>query len=166
MHPIFRNTEEKLATEGFHFIRKDFNRPWGGFFAIEETQAPQFAQLYFPGISIEGLERGQMLSPKILLVAPWKRLSWQYHFRRSELWRVVQGEVGVVISDTDEETAMKVYKVGDVITLAVGERHRLVGLDDWGMVAEIWMHEDPEHPSDEDDLVRLQDDFDRRTPET
>jgi hypothetical protein len=29
------------------------------------------------------------------------------------------------------------------------------------MVAEIWQHTDPNHPSDEDDIVRLQDDFGR-----
>jgi hypothetical protein len=40
-------------------------------------------------------------------------------------------------------------------------RHRLVGLDNWGVVTEIWQHTDVEHPSDESDIVRLQDDFGR-----
>lgn len=42
-----------------------------------------------------------------------------------------------------------------------GERHRLIGLDSWGIVAGIWQHTDPENASDEDDIVRLQDDFGR-----
>jgi mannose-6-phosphate isomerase len=42
-----------------------------------------------------------------------------------------------------------------------GERHRLIGLDSWRIVAEIWQHTDLENPSDEDDIVRLQDDFGR-----
>jgi len=67
-------------------------------------------------------------------------------------------------SDTDEQTEVDKYQKGDVIVLDKGERHRLVGLDDWGIVAEIWQHTDPNHPSDEDDIVRLQDDFGRKTP--
>ena len=94
------------------------------------------------------------LSPKMLMVAPGKRLSWQYHHRRSEIWQVVEGEVGVVISDTDNETPMGHYVVGDQILLATGDRHRLVGLEDWGVVAEIWVHTDKQHPSDEDDIVK------------
>ena len=31
----------------------------------------------------------------------------------------------------------------------------------FAVVAEIWQHTDPEHPSDEDDIIRLQDDFGR-----
>lgn len=45
--------------------------------------------------------------------------------------------------------------------LPTGMRHRLVGLDNWGVVTEIWQHTDVEHPSDESDIVRLQDDFGR-----
>ena len=50
---------------------------------------------------------------------------------------------------------------GDVITLKKGERHRLIGLDGWGVVAEFWQHTDAESPSNEDDIVRLQDDYAR-----
>ena len=38
---------------------------------------------------------------------------------------------------------------------------RLIGLEEWGMVAEIWQHTDDAHPSAEDDIVRVQDDFGR-----
>lgn len=41
------------------------------------------------------------------------------------------------------------------------QRHRLVGLETWGVIAEIWMHSDPDAPSDENDIVRLEDDFGR-----
>ena len=56
---------------------------------------------------------------------------------------------------------MKVYNKGDQITLINGERHRLIGLDDYAVVAEIWQHTDANHPSDEDDIIRVQDDFGR-----
>ena len=158
---IFEKTEKALKAEGFEFERTDFNRPWGGFFVIVERQAAKFIAKYFPDKDNHGLIGGRKVSPKILLVAPEKRLSWQYHYRRSEVWRVIEGEVGVIKSDTDEQGDLKTYNVGDVITLKKGERHRLVGLKGWGKVAEIWQHTDPDNPSDEDDIIRLQDDFGR-----
>ena len=158
---IFEQTETILKEQGFSFERKDFNRPWGGFFVIEEEEAPQFIQRYFSGFKAADLIGGRKVSPKILLVAPNKRLSWQYHHRRSEVWRVVEGTVGIVRSDTDEQGPLESYNPGDTIILEKGERHRLVGLNGWGKVAEIWQHTDPNHPSDENDIVRLQDDFGR-----
>ena len=50
--------------------------------------------------------------------------------------------------------------MGEII-LQQGERHRLVGLSDYAVIAEIWQHTDATNPSDEDDIVRLQDDFGR-----
>jgi len=161
VNPIFKNTQEELDAAGFLIERKDFERPWGGFFVIKENQATAFTAQYFAGIDNADLIDGRKVSPKILLVAPQKRLSWQYHHRRSEVWRVVEGKVGVVRSDTDEEGELCEYTAGEIITLAKGERHRLVGLNEWGKVAEIWQHTNPEHPSDEKDIVRLQDDFGR-----
>jgi mannose-6-phosphate isomerase len=68
----------------------------------------------------------------------------------------------VVTSDTDEEKYEHILKPEDIIKLQKGERHRLKGLDDWGIVAEIWQHTDMNHYSDEDDIIRLQDDFSRK----
>jgi hypothetical protein len=50
----------------------------------------------------------------------------------------------------------------EVVSLQQGERHRLIGTQGWGVVAEIWMHTDPNHPSGEADIVRLQDDYSRK----
>ena len=69
--------------------------------------------------------------------------------------------MGVITSDTDEEKEKTYLKIGDIIQLKQGERHRLIGLDDWGIVAEIWRHTDAENPSNEDDIIRIQDDFGR-----
>ena len=41
------------------------------------------------------------------------------------------------------------------------ERHRLVGLKKIGVVAEIWIHTDLNNLSDENDIVRLSDDYKR-----
>ncbi len=158
---IFKKTAEKLESQNFTVAKKDDQRPWGGFFVIDESQAPRFIETYFPTLSPEDFKGFEKLSPKILLVAPGKRLSWQYHHRRSEVWRLVEGVAGVVTSPTDEQGEVKKLAPGDLVRLEQGERHRLVGLDGWGVLAEIWQHTDAKNPSDEDDIVRVQDDFGR-----
>ncbi|HEX8349697.1 MAG TPA: phosphoheptose isomerase [Hymenobacter sp.] len=158
---LFQQTEQQLQQQGFSIDKQDQTRPWGGFFVIDENQAQQFADTYFDGLPVEQLRISGKLSPKILIVAPEKRLSWQYHHRRAEVWKVLQGPVGVVTSHTDEEGELKTYAPGELITLKQGERHRLVGLQDWGVLAEIWQHTDAANPSDEEDIVRVQDDFGR-----
>ena len=158
---LFQKIAAKLQREGFTIAKEDQMRPWGGFFVIQEDQAQEFADTYFDSLSVEELKISGKLSPKVLLVAPEKRLSWQYHHRRAEIWQVVEGPVGVVTSDTDEQGEVKSYEVGERIVLKQGERHRLVGLDGWGVLAEIWQHTDVSNPSDEDDIVRVQDDFGR-----
>lgn len=158
---VFDNAAAMLQELQFTIIDKDENRPWGGFFVIDETQAAAFAKHFFPAEDFENLKISNRLSPKILLVAPHARLSWQYHHRRAEIWKCIRGKVGVITSDTDEEKTQHALIEGDIIRLKQGERHRLAGLHDWGWVAEIWQHTDETNPSNEDDIVRLQDDFGR-----
>jgi mannose-6-phosphate isomerase-like protein (cupin superfamily) len=157
----FDKAQKDLDTLGFKVVDKDFNRPWGGFFVIDESQASRFASHFFPEVKFDDLKISGKLSPKILMVQGNQRLSWQYHHRRAEIWKLVGGEAGVVISATDEQGSLKKLNTGEIIRLQQGERHRLVGLDGWGMVAEIWQHTDAKNPSDENDIVRVQDDFGR-----
>ena len=161
---IFELTGKKLANQGLRIDRYDFDRPWGGFFVIDEEQAQEFANTYFDGLDVSGLRVAGKLSPKVLLVKPEARLSWQYHHRRKETWRVVEGPVGIARSFTDEQGSVEKFTTGETVVMEMGERHRLVGLENWGVVAEFWQHTDPEHPSDEDDIVRVQDDYKRSTP--
>jgi mannose-6-phosphate isomerase len=161
MRNNFFKEQQNLLESQFKIIDKDENRPWGVFFVIDENQAQQFANTYFDGMEVSSLKISGKLSPKILVVAPGQRLSWQYHHRRAEIWRVVQGEVGVKRSPNDTEGELIVLKKGDTITLQQGERHRLIGLEDYAVIAEIWQHTDSDNPSDEDDIVRVQDDFGR-----
>ena len=158
---VFESIQDFLDTEGFKVIATDHQRPWGGFFVIDESQAPAFIAKFFSHLSLEDFAGFEKLSPKILVVAPQKRLSWQYHHRRAEIWKLIAGVAGVVISDTDKETIPLPLSVGQVINLKCGERHRLLGADGYGVVAEIWQHTDKENPSNEDDIVRVQDDFGR-----
>ncbi len=158
---IFEHIVEHLHLQKLKINKQDNTRPWGGFFVIEETEAEKFINIYFPDLTKSKFKFSGKRSPKILIVAPNKRLSWQYHHRRAEIWKLIGGTATVVISDNDEEKEVKHLYIGDIVHLKQGERHRLVGLDTWGIVAEIWLHTDTENPSDEDDIVRLQDDFGR-----
>lgn len=158
---VFDKVEKMLGAQGFNLVAKDDTRPWGGFFVIDENQAQDFANQFFDGIDVETLKIGGKLSPKILIVAPKARLSWQYHDRRAEIWQVLEGVVGIKTSLTDEEGELKEYHPKEQIKLNQGQRHRLIGIDNWGVVAEIWQHTDAENPSDEDDIIRVQDDFGR-----
>jgi mannose-6-phosphate isomerase len=158
---VFENIENDLIQKGFKIDKHDQTRPWGGFFVINEEQAQQFADTYFEGIPVDELKISGKLSPKILVVAPGMRLSWQYHHRRAEIWKVLSGAVGVVTSLTDEEGELQVLQPGELIKLERGERHRLIGTNDWGILAEIWQHTEKDEPSNEDDIVRVQDDFGR-----
>ena len=159
---IFETTRIKLDNQGLRIDRYDLNRPWGGFFVLDENQAQAFSDIYFEGLDVGRLRIAGKLSPKILLVKPEARLSWQYHHRRAETWRVVEGPVGIVRSTTDEAGELVCFEAGETIVLEKGERHRLIGLKGWGVVAEFWQHTDLDHPSDEDDIVRVQDDYARK----
>lgn len=158
---VLEKIQDELNRLGFKVVTTDFNRPWGGFFVIDEAQAPAFASHFFKEVKIDDLRISGKLSPKILVTQPGKRLSWQYHHRRAEIWKLVAGESGVATSQTDEQGPVEDMKVGEIVRLNQGQRHRLVGTGSWGMVAEIWQHTDAANPSDEDDIVRLQDDFGR-----
>jgi mannose-6-phosphate isomerase len=158
---IFNLVQSELEEQHFRIVDKDHNRPWGGFFVIAEEQSQRFADVFFDGLDVSSLRISGKLSPKILILAPTKRLSWQYHHRRAEIWRVIQGQAGVVRSNTDSENELEILNVGATVKLLQGERHRLVGLEDYAVVAEIWQHTDVINPSDEEDIVRLQDDFGR-----
>ena len=158
---IFSKTLEILSSKKLNVIDKDTERPWGGFFVISEDNAQEFSNIYFNGLNTEELKISGKLSPKILIIAPNKRLSWQYHHRRSEIWKVVKGEIKVVTSHDDVVRKEQILKEGDEIRLSKGERHRIIGLEEYAVVAEIWIHTDKDNLSDENDIVRVQDDFER-----
>lgn len=150
---------------GYKAKEVDFERPWGGFWKLDQAGLEKFLDQFFPELKEELTASGADLSPKFLLVAPGQRLSWQYHFRRAECWRAVAGPVGVFSSNDDQQPEkMRILNEGELVRLNQGERHRLVGLPggNWGLVAEVWVHTDRDNPSDEADIVRLQDDTGRK----
>ena len=161
MKSYFNKIEDNIKLLGFKIELKVFERPWGGFLVIDERQSQEFSNKFFEGLDVNTLKIGGKLSPKILMVNADSRLSWQYHHRRAEIWRVYQGKVGIIRSDNDTQNEIEIFNEGDQIRLKQGERHRLIGLDNFAIIAEIWQHTDPNNPSDEEDIVRVQDDFGR-----
>lgn len=156
---IYNQVKEDIDSLGFNVIDFDFDRPWGGFLVIDKKQRSLFISTFFNNIN---LSNDIELSLKIVIVNPKSRLSWQYHFRRKEIWNIYRGPVGVIRSKNNIENSMDIHRMGDVITFDIQERHRLIGLDNIGVVAEIWQHIDIDNPSDEKDIVRLQDDYKRK----
>ena len=77
---IFAAVQSYLNDEGLTVVAKDFERPWGGFFVIDEQQARKFSHIFFPTHEIALSQMTGKLSPKILMVQPGKRLSWQISF--------------------------------------------------------------------------------------
>ncbi|MBC7885090.1 MAG: phosphoheptose isomerase [Saprospiraceae bacterium] len=153
--------KSQILRKGLHISSYDFDRPWGGFFVIDEVDTLLFIKSFYAEFEDELMPSSLAISPKILCVAPGQRLSWQYHHRRAELWKLIEGKAAYKKSDSDEEDEIQMMEMNKTLTLHTGERHRLIGLNEWGIIAEIWRHTDPEHPSDENDIVRLQDDYGR-----
>lgn len=161
---VLKGLEEQFITpHEFKIAEQDTTRPWGAFYKLEDSHAQEFIDLHFPGHTIEGLGMGGSLSPKFLMIEPGQRLSWQYHNRRAEIWRVLTGTLLAVTSETDVEGEWRSYEVGDELAFDALVRHRAGAPagDRWTVVAEIWQHTDPNNPTDEDDIVRLADDYRR-----
>jgi mannose-6-phosphate isomerase len=153
-----------VEASGYTIVECDNQKPWGAYVRIDSAQADTFVEEFFPGLSPEearlGIDNAE-LSPKLLLVAPGERLSWQRHDRRAERWAFLTPGA-YYKSATEEQGELQYAGIGDVVQFEKGECHRLSGMPEgYVVVAEIWQHSDPDNPSDEDDITRLQDDYQR-----
>ena len=153
-----------LQRARYEAVEINTNKPWGAYICIRNDQADDFVREFFPGLSLSDARLGVddiELSPKILIVAPGQRLSWQYHYRRAERWAfLTDGSYNKSLTDDPGESV--IAEPGTTVQFQESERHRLNGTpDDYVVVAEIWQHTNPAAPSDEDDIVRLHDDYAR-----
>jgi len=104
-----------------------------------------------PWGSFERFISNEASTVKILHVAAGKRFSLQRHRGREEFWRVIEGS-GVVTKGEETFEA----KVGDEFLLPVGTLHRLQGGPEGIKILEITFG-----VFDENDIERLEDDFNR-----
>jgi len=177
-HAFFPDFDEKMPkAEALkrvrHMIRQldytvvefDDDKPWGGMYRMSDDQAERFVAEFFPGLTMDEARLGRKdvrLSPKFLLVEPGKRLSWQYHHRRAERWHfLTNGAYSKSLHDAQPEPKHAI--AGTIVQFEHGERHRLCAASSsrYTLVAEIWQHTDPTAPSNEADIVRLEDDYQR-----
>lgn len=144
-------------------------KPWGGYLRFTLDSLPAFLHAYWRNQQIELPLDKTSVDPKMLLVAPNQMLSLQWHRRRGEIWRVIDGPVRITVGDDwnglKDKDCHKEYASGDVIIIPVNKWHRLIGLEGWGRVAEIWQHTNGDCPSDEDDVVREHDIYNRASLE-
>ncbi len=127
---------EALKERGYteHAVHRTTRRPWGSYTVLETG----------PGYKI-----------KKIVVRPGRRLSLQLHRKRSEHWVVIKGRAEVRRGD-DEVTVT----VNESIDIPVGMRHRLGNPGDEPL--EIIEVQNGGY-LEEDDIVRLDDDFKRET---
>ena len=126
---VLARVRASLKAADLAVVREDLERPWGGFLVISNAGVREFIDVYFPNTAFDFSSEPTVLSPKILIVAPGRRLSWQYHLRRSEIWRIIEGPVAISRGPGDDEPDARSYEAGDQLRFGLGERHRLAGVD-------------------------------------
>jgi len=168
----------EAEAKGFHLTiteRNETEKPWGGFIKFDPECLDAYRAAYWQhGLSahwnrIVGTlwQRANgtddlSLDAKLLLLAPGQRLSLQAHERRSELWRVLEGPVVVVCGDAPEDLTDHEVRPGEIVRIPHHKLHRAAApATGWGVIAEFWEHTEPHNPSDEDDILRYEDDYDR-----
>tara|TARA_Y100000593_G_C4303522_1_gene334569 strand:+ start:2157 stop:2498 length:342 start_codon:yes stop_codon:yes gene_type:complete len=90
---------------------------------------------------------------KKLVIYPDHRPSYQYHFKRTEVWVVVQGVGVVTIDDIDQEVGP-----GSVVVVPVKSKHRIKNT---GKDKLIFIEVQLGSYFGEDDIVRVSDDYGR-----
>lgn len=108
-------------------------RPWGEYWVLEDATTHKV---------------------KRIQVNPAGRLSYQYHFHRSEVWTIVRGTAVITLDGVEKE-----YNVGDVAIIPQGVKHRIEN-----RTAENVEFIEVQYGTyfGEDDIVRIEDDYQRK----
>ncbi|HTO17313.1 MAG TPA: phosphomannose isomerase type II C-terminal cupin domain [Edaphocola sp.] len=107
-------------------------RPWGRYYVLEDEQTHKV---------------------KRIVVDPGKRLSYQYHHHRSEIWTVIAGNATITLNDV-------IHTIGpsEVFRVPQMAKHRL---ENKGQTPLIIIEIQYGTYFGEDDIIRLDDDFKR-----
>ena len=90
--------------------------------------------------SYKELDRNGHWKVKELSISPDKSLSDQRHFKRSEHWHIVDGNLKMELEYPNEYTTSKVYKTGDSIDIPVHTWHKATNVGETPVkVIEVWM---------------------------
>lgn len=107
-------------------------RPWGDF---------------------ENLLEEEFCKVKKISIAPDQAPSYQYHFKRSEVWIVVQGS-----GELKQDDSLRAVKYGDTLTIPKESRHQIKNT---GTENLVFIEVQLGRYFGEDDIVRLEDDYGR-----
>ena len=113
--------------------REYSERPWGSFTVLDDTAFDH--------------------KVKRIVVAPGKRLSYQFHAKRAEHWFIVSGQATVVLDGVEYERGP-----GSAIDIELGQAHRC---ENHGATPVVFIEVQHGTYFGEDDIVRLEDDFGR-----
>jgi mannose-6-phosphate isomerase len=91
---------------------------------------------------------------KRITVNPGGILSYQYHYKRSEHWIIIEGAATVTV-----EGINKTVEAGDSIYLPVGIKHRVANQSDTPLV---FIEVQTGTYFGEDDIVRIEDQYNRK----
>ena len=107
-------------------------RPWGQYWVLEDADTHKV---------------------KRIEVKPGGRLSYQYHHKRAEVWTIIEG-VGRITLDGE----VRDYKAGEVAIIPLGAKHRIENATE-----ENCVFIEVQHGTyfGEDDIVRIEDDYNR-----
>ena len=120
---------------------------------INDSRADYHLTTYRPWGSYTILEEGFFYKIKRITVLPGKKLSFQLHYHRSEHWIVVKGTAKVTVEDNDY-----LVRSGESTFVKTGLKHRL---ENPGKVLLEVIEVQLGQYLEEDDIVRLDDDFGR-----
>lgn len=104
-----------------------------------------------PWGNFETFTKNKKTTVKILTVCPKRKLSLQYHTKRDEYWRILEGACIVIIGDS-----IKKAQSGDSFFIEKKTKHRIVGGKRTTKILEISFG-----PFDEEDIIRLEDVYNR-----
>ena len=123
---------ERLGDSDLAHMHVTTHRPWGSYTVLED-------------------EHGYKI--KRIVVKPGKRLSLQKHYHRNEHWIVVSGTATVTVGERNF-----LLRENESTFIRMGEVHRLANE---GKIPVVLIEAQVGSYTGEDDIVRLQDDFNR-----
>ncbi|WP_422123875.1 sugar phosphate nucleotidyltransferase [Planococcus sp. X10-3] len=112
-------TEKETSPKVKEYVKGFDDRPmyeerrWGWYRVLENTKYPE----------------GNAVLIKRLNITAGKNLSYQLHYKRSEVWTVVKGE-GIYVLNNQ----LRHIRAGDVIHNALGEKHALKAITDMEII--------------------------------
>jgi mannose-6-phosphate isomerase len=104
-----------------------------------------------PWGSFTRFTHNELSTVKLLYINKGEELSLQYHTKRSEFWKILKGHPEVVVGESIVSPSE-----GDEFRIEPNKPHRIQAVQDEVIVLEI-----SEGEFEEDDIVRLEDKYNR-----